>query len=218
MGDYFEAIRRGDRKRVERAVTDDPPRVRAPDEHGVPALLLALYHGHEELARFLADRAGDLTAAEAAALGDVEALRARLEEEPEARDRRSVDGFPPLALAAFFGREEALDLLLERGADPNRAATSSAGVRPLHSALAHRDPEVSSRLARKLLESGADPNVRQAGGWTPLHQAAAHGRVDLVELLLARGADGGAESEDGSRPRDLAARAGHREVVARLSE
>ena len=41
-------------------------------------------------------------------------------------------------------------------------------VRPIHSAAAVRD-RTSVRL---LLEAGADPNVRQQGGYTPLHTAA----------------------------------------------
>ena len=44
------------------------------------------------------------------------------------------------------------------------------------------------RLVQLLLERGADPARGNAHGWTPLHQAAYSGRVDLAELLLAAGA------------------------------
>jgi hypothetical protein len=44
------------------------------------------------------------------------------------------------------------------------------------------------RLVRVLLDAGADPARGNAHGWTPLHQAAYSGRVDLAELLLAAGA------------------------------
>ena len=45
-----------------------------------------------------------------------------------------------------------------------------------------------ARAVQLLLERGADPARGNAHGWTPLHQAAYSGRVDLAELLLAAGA------------------------------
>lgn len=39
-----------------------------------------------------------------------------------------------------------------------------------------------------LLERGADPNLRDRHNWRPLHHAAAAGRLDMVDLLLAAGA------------------------------
>jgi hypothetical protein len=41
----------------------------------------------------------------------------------------------------------------------------------------------------KLLDHGADPNARGAHGLTPLAVASRSGRVEAIELLLARGAD-----------------------------
>ena len=51
-------------------------------------------------------------------------------------------------------------------------------MRPLHSAVAAGDHDA----ARALLEAGADPNVRQQGGFTPL-LAAAH--ADDAEMAAA---------------------------------
>lgn len=42
---------------------------------------------------------------------------------------------------------------------------------------------------RRVLDGGGDPNVADAGGWTPLMVAAMNGRADAVGLLLERGAD-----------------------------
>jgi len=61
---------------------------------------------------------------------------------------------------------------------------------------------------RVLLAEGADPNVRDINGRTPLGHAAAHGDVDLVTLLL----DAGADVHSGARfatPYEIARTRGH---------
>ena len=42
---------------------------------------------------------------------------------------------------------------------------------------------------RRLIEEGADVNWRHEGGWSPLIVAANNGLVDVVRLLLDKGAD-----------------------------
>jgi ankyrin repeat protein len=42
---------------------------------------------------------------------------------------------------------------------------------------------------RKLVESGADINIQNHNGWTPLMDAAMRGRVSIIEYLLSKGAD-----------------------------
>lgn len=213
-----QAIEDGDLAQVERLLSERPAIAEEETEGGVPAVLFALYRGREEIARrLLAARSRRADVFEAAALGEVEALAAALGEDREARDGHAADGFTPLTLAAFFGRLEAVVLLLDEGADPDLAATNPSRVRPLHSAVAQRDPEASWAVAAALLDSGADPNVAQQGGWTPLHAAALHGDVGLVEMLLRHGADPAPESDDDKTPADLAREKGHARVVERLS-
>jgi ankyrin repeat protein len=48
---------------------------------------------------------------------------------------------------------------------------------------------LSDESMRLLLEAGADPNVRQQSGFTPLHAAAAQlGTLEIARILLAHGA------------------------------
>jgi ankyrin repeat protein len=90
-------------------------------------------------------------------------------------------------------------------------------VAPLHSAVANRDPQKSLELTRLLLRHGADVNLAQQGGWTPLHQAAAHGAREIVRMLLDAGADRRAISADGRTPAQMAEAGKFPDVAATLS-
>jgi hypothetical protein len=57
---------------------------------------------------------------------------------------------------------------------------------------------------RKLLEAGADVNVRGADGGTALMAAAAHGQMESARLLLARGADASARDGRGRTALEIA--------------
>lgn len=72
------------------------------------------------------------------------------------------------------------------------------------------------RRIRALLAQGADVNVRNAYGWTPLHVAAAGGDVSIVAMLLQHGADVHARSHIGATPLDNAAMRGGKRAVIEL--
>src|SRR3954469_9225322 len=116
--------------------------------------LEALYHGDRDRAESLLAPEDELPAYEAAAFGRIERLRRLLDEDPAAARSWSPDGFTPLPLAIYGGSEEAVRLLLERGADPNALATGDiARVRPLGTARFVGRPD----LEEILVEAGADP-------------------------------------------------------------
>jgi len=48
---------------------------------------------------------------------------------------------------------------------------------------------------KQLLTQGVDVNVRSKRGWTPLHWATKYGNREIVDLLLANGADVNAETD-----------------------
>jgi uncharacterized protein len=186
--------------------------VAAPADAGRPTpVLWALYHGHRDLARKLADRIGQLDLAEAAALDDVERVVESLDG-GEPVDGRTPDGYTPLQLAAFFGGPRAAALLLERGADPGAVADNAMRIQPLHAAVAGRHHEIAARL----IAAGADVNARQQGGYTPLLAAAGNGDAELVHTLLEAGADPRLADDAGIRPAELADKHGHAALAAEL--
>lgn len=212
----IQAIVADDAFRVGALLSEEPGMVKKRDPQGRTPILLALYFRKEAMAHLIRERTPEPDLFEAAALGEADLVGELLETTPHGANAVSPDGFGVLGLAVYFGRSEAAKLLLESGAHPDTSSANDFKVRPLHSAAAHLDEEKSVDLLRLLLDWKADPNVAQAGGWTPLHQAAAHGRETAVKLLVEHGASLMAKSDDGRTPLEMARAKGHTELESLL--
>jgi hypothetical protein len=160
----------------EGAVEESPSLAAARNESGVSAPLLALYHRKRRPPNSSCpEGALALDVFEAAAFGKTARLRYCSTEDPALVDAYATDGFFP-GLAAFFAHEEAVRLLLARGASPNLAARNAMKVAAIHAASASG----SLGIALSLIEAGADVNAVQQAGFTPLHAAAMTGQLDLA--------------------------------------
>ena len=158
-------------------------------------LMFAARDGHVELARILAGAGADVNAV-------------------------AGDGKTALALAIFNGNYEVASLLVDRKADVNTA--DAQRFTPLFWAVDRRNMETAPNfpwtvtadpmpLIRKLLDAGAEPNAlvnntpraRMREGSprivfaTALMRAAFAADLELVKLLLERGADPKLISRDG---------------------
>jgi ankyrin repeat protein len=213
VSDRFEQLLQSivgnDAFRVGALLSEDPSLVKTRDAEGRTPILLALYFRQEPLAQLIRERTEAPDLYEAAAMGETELVQKLLPENPDGAQALAPDGFTVLGLATYFGRTETAKLLLEAGAQPDTSSANQFKVWPIHSASAHRDPAVSLELVKLLLEWKANPNVTQAGGWTPLHQAAAHGREESAKVLLDHGASLTIKSDDGRTPLEMARAKGH---------
>ncbi|MBW3571248.1 MAG: ankyrin repeat domain-containing protein, partial [Gemmatimonadetes bacterium] len=159
-----EAVEAGDAEGLRAILQADPQAAGAREDGGESPLLTALYHGRRDLAELILAHGRDPDAAEAAALGDVDRLRAALDAEPGVITRFTHDGWTLLHLAGFFGHADAARLLLERGSDPRAISINGMRNTPLHAALAG---PMAIEGVRMLVEAGADVHARQHGGFTP---------------------------------------------------
>ena len=114
---------------------------------------------------------------EAAVRGDVEAVRAFLDGGADI-EQRTIGFASPLAAAASRGNLEVVELLINRGADLDPAGSAFP---LLHFPIVHRRLDVVERL----LQAGA-PAARYR---EHVQNAARNGHWDMVDVLLAGGAD-----------------------------
>jgi ankyrin repeat protein len=206
-------IRRGQTAEIAGLVAEMPAAARARDAQGVSVLMWSIYTRQPEITDCLRPLAGDLDVFEAAALGDCERLHTILAGDVLLARAVSGDGWAPLHLAAGFAGPEAVRLLLEHGAHAHQVSRNPQRNQAIHAAIALGDSPETILL---LLEAGADVNATQAGGFTPLHQAAAAGKREMVALLLENGARHDAVCDQGKKPGDYARERGHATVMELL--
>lgn len=96
----------------------------------------------------------------------------------------------PIVQAAVVGSLEITKLLIEKGADPNKAQGNG------ESALLIAANNGNLRITQYLLENGANPNTRNRFG-TPLANAQG---IETMRLLLENGADPNIPDQDGDLP------------------
>eukprot|EP00904_Undaria_pinnatifida_P004919 jgi/Undpi1/1557/HiC_scaffold_11.g04947.m1 len=128
--------------------------------------------------------------------------------EPRRAHRNPCKGYSVLHLAAMRNQAAMVELLLERGADPD-AHDVEEGLTPLMWAaqLGY------TKVAALLLEWGAGTEQEDLEDLTALHWAARLGQESVVHLLLDHAADIEAVDYDGNTPLIWSAREGHRGCV-----
>ncbi|CAL4898034.1 unnamed protein product [Urochloa decumbens] len=160
---------------------------------GWNVLHLAAAKGHLDVCRFLVECSGldvnctttdgDTPIAQAALAGKVSVLRLLLDNGGDPA-MPNVMGRAPLHNAAQNGHNEAVILLLSRGADVDPVINERGGT-PLHMAAG----KGNDQAVKVLLEHGADPNRVVHGIFPPLMMACYAGNLKCMKALVEGGAD-----------------------------
>jgi ankyrin repeat protein len=142
---------------------------------------------------------------------DADRLRSLLKEGYDVNERESSIGATAVYHAAYLGRAELVDILLQHNADVEMPTDD--GWTPLYMAAQNGHDEVVSLL----LEEGANVNNDRAPlRRTPLIGAVCKNRVKISEELLKAGANVDARTDDQFTPLILAAYHDHTEIVRLL--
>ena len=126
---------------------------------------------------------------------------------------RNIRGQTPLHLAVVERNNDAVQLLLESGAEVDTVALNS-GCTSLHYAasLGHVD------LCELLIRYGADPDAQTAKLGTPLHLAVSRGYPEVVALLLKYHARLDISDKNGMTPLQLAENSHNQEIVTVIKQ
>jgi ankyrin repeat protein len=162
--------------------------------NGETALMIAAGAGSVDEVKLLLDAGLDVNAAESEK-GQNALMWAAAEGHPDVVDlliqkganvnAATKSGFTALAFATMKNNSASVRLLAKAGADPNNALPDKDKTKMLLLAAAYD----STQAAMALLDGGANPNVADRRGRTPLHIAAQAGSLELVRKLVSKGAD-----------------------------
>jgi ankyrin repeat protein len=205
----FDAIKTGNVDDVRGLIQENPSLMQARDGSGASVILVATYNMKPAVVDALVELGAPIDIFEASVLGKVDRIQEILKTSPARVTEHSPDGFTPVALAAFFGQPQAVNVLIAAGADVTAAAKNPLKVQALHAAVAGRKLEI----VKAVLDAGADPNAQQQAGFRPMHEAGTNANRALAELLLAHGGDPSLTCDDGKSAIDLAREKGHAEFA-----
>lgn len=120
---------------------------------------------------------------------------------------------PPLATAAQNGHVEVIKLLRQHNADVN--AQDADGDSALHETVYSRSTECARVLVRGL-SVDVVVDIRNKSGWTPLMATVQRELVEVVDILLGKGASVELKTEDGRTALHIAAEEGRADVIGLL--
>lgn len=141
---------------------------------------------------------GRITLWDAAADGDLEKVKQKLDNSLANFDGQDSNGKTPLMEAARWNHLHVVKHLRSLGADLSLA--TSEGSTAMHIAAEGGHNEVVCYL----IDEGADVNAQDVAGDTPLMSAVGRGQASTAALLLSRGADLSMRNRNGKTAKDLA--------------
>ena len=205
-GPIHDAARKGDLKKVQSLIKDDPTLVNSLDSHGDTPLHLASLHGDVAVAKVLVDAGANVNAKDNAGAftpGDMWGVISSSNHQdpvglltvPGLITQPAGHGYTPLDMAMFsIHHKDMLQFLISKGADVNAQAAS--GATPLFWAVL-RDQKDDAEF---LLAHGANVNAADAYGNTILDIALHMQFGSMIQLIVDKGADVNAIDQSQHRP------------------
>lgn len=166
------------------------------DKRGWTGVTIAALRGHSEMVEMLVARGANVNAKDAAGMGVLHVLAA---------DKECEWGYE--VVEYLLGTECLIDGVEGR---------DGVGRTPLHWACATGKPRLVRLLLNRVSGPPAEVNAVEQRNKTALHLAIAHGREDIVQLLMQHKADINARSDGGWTPLHNACDKGSVSIVRAL--
>ncbi len=174
-----KAINAGRDDLVDQLLFQHPDWVHAEDSLGTSMLMHALNERQPWVAGVIIRHRRHFSPWELVACGLEGDLRRQLDINPDWVNLFSPDGYPLIGIAAWFGQDVTLRLLLERGANPNAIAVNPGRMSALHCAASQNHQEV----ARLLLSYGTSLSHLDQNGKTAFKLASDLEHYEFMEAL-----------------------------------
>jgi ankyrin repeat protein len=205
---------------LERALIGAGAEVDARSGQGETALALACEFGSAEGVALLLEKGADVNAQSsngwtalmrAVDYSRTEIVEMLLANKADPNLKQTDDGWTALMMAVRDKKPGIIRALIDHGADVN-ARWAGEVVTAFNAAVVIDAPGIAATLA----EAGADVNTKMKDGRTPLIAATENGSIDMVKLLIQRGANLSATNAKGQTALKFAKKKKNAEIVKML--
>jgi hypothetical protein len=208
-----DALAQADTRAVTEMVEQNRNLLHARLPGNVTPLMYVLFREFSELSEHLIRIGAKIDIVTAVLMGDTDAVRNILTDQPWLVKKHSPwGGYSLLHIGARYGDTAMVRLFLEQGIDPNEAKQPDR-ITPLF--FSYKAPYENAEL---LLSCGANINARAKHGQTVLHQAMMHEDPEWIKFLLQHGADPNLQTKTRESPWMLAVKWKRFQAAALLEE
>lgn len=141
--------------------------------------------------------------------GSLQELKDIYNESPSLIDKPNTEGYMPLTLACYYGREEHVNFLVDKVQNIN--GTSKYGT-PLMAAVV----KGYSKIVEILLRKKANVNIADNNGTLPIHYAVMFKQYDIIEYLLEADANIDLKDNRGNSALDYATILNDQKIITLL--
>jgi len=194
---------------------------------GWSPLYTAAYYGEYETVVYLCSKGADVNSTNAegwtplhaaSAEGHLDCVRSMVNDFHAQVNVCNQQGTTPLFHAVSSGKRAIAEFLVSKDADVDLSEPAKDGWKPIHAAAYNEFNKLTHFLVEK--QAQLSPPCKAIRGYTPLHILISTevAPIDLIKLLIDKGAKINAKNESGGTPLHLAAFWGHKDVIELLIE
>ncbi|XP_067653128.1 serine/threonine-protein phosphatase 6 regulatory ankyrin repeat subunit A-like [Haliotis asinina] len=207
----------GNVKIVKYILTQNIIDINGNDDNKMTPLLLAAYHGNSDVLELLIEKGANALAVNRKSRnslhlsctgGHVDAAKYVLNQTSVDINSKDCEEMTPVMLAASHGKSEVFDMLIKKGAD--LSVIDKNGDNILHWACRGGNVKIVNYI---LMQNIVDINSKGYKEKTPVMLAASHGKSEVFDMMMKKGADLSVIDKNGDNILHWACRGGNVKIV-----